>query len=376
MDIKKRIVRFRNYLEENGLSAAVVMLPDHQYYLTGFKALIYSRPIYLVVDANKSTLIVPGLEELHAIHEAEVDHIEVYYEHPEEVKTDQMTVVREVLAQHSEHAGIGLDLGSAPASLYHFIKNLEFSISDVGEELVRMRYIKDEDEINMMKKAGELVNLGVKTSIEACMEGTSELEIDSKGNLAIYTKASSEYQGATLDLIVMSPSGKVLTTLPHVFSNTRRFDWGDAVIHSRQVALNGYRAELERTIFVGEPDDDQKKIFEVATEAQLRALDFIRPGVTAAEVDKVARKVIEDSDLGQYAVHRTGHGLGISAHEEPYVRFDNDLVLEEGMVFCVEPGIYVPGIGGFRHSDTVVLRKNGAELITEYPKTLNQLILQ
>ncbi|WP_261134492.1 Xaa-Pro peptidase family protein [Bacillus sp. Marseille-Q3570] len=376
MNIKKHIEVFRSYLKENDLTAAVVMLPDHQYYLTGFRALIYSRPIYLVVDAEKSTLIVPGLEELHALQKAEVDHVEVYYEHPEEMNTNQMKVVKEVLTHYPHGTRVGLDLGSAPASLYQFLSDLDFSISDVGEQLVRMRYIKDEEEIEMMKKAGELVNLGVKTSIEACMEGTSELEIDSKGNLEIYKKASNAYQEAILDLVVMSPSGKVRTTLPHVFSNTRRFEKGDVIIHSRQVALNGYRAELERTIFVGEPDQEQKKIFEVATEAQLKALEFIRPGVKASDVDKVARDVIKKADLEKYAVHRTGHGLGISAHEEPYVRFDNDLILEEGMVFCIEPGIYVPGIGGFRHSDTVVIREHGVELITEYPKTLNQLILQ
>ncbi|WP_028784023.1 M24 family metallopeptidase [Thalassobacillus devorans] len=376
MNIDKRILELRNHLEQEGMNAAIITLPDHQYYLTGFKALIYSRPIYLVVDFKKSTLIVPGLEELHAVQEAQVDEVKVYYEHPLEEQTNHMNLVKEVLSRYSSGSKIGMDFASAPTSLSQFTADLGYSLSDISQQLVRMRYIKSEEEIDMMKKAGQLVNLGVQTSIEACRAGISELQMDAEGNKAIYQAASQEHPDATLELIVMSPSGKVRTTLPHIFSNTRQVKNGESIIHSRQVALNGYRAELERTIFVGHPSEEQRKLFDLATEAQLKALEFIRPGVKASEVDQVARDMIQKAGVDQYAVHRVGHGLGISAHEEPYIRFDNDLVLEEGMVFCIEPGIYIPELGGFRHSDTVVLRKNGAEQITSYPKTLNELVLQ
>ena len=95
----------------------------------------------------------------------------------------------------------------------------------------------------------------------------------------------------------------------------------------------------------------------------------------AAEVDEVSRVVIREAGYEEYAVHRVGHGLGISEHEEPYLRFDNDLVLEEGMVFCVEPGIYVPELGGFRHSDTVVLTREGSRPTTDYPRDLASLTI-
>jgi Xaa-Pro dipeptidase len=175
--------------------------------------------------------------------------------------------------------------------------------------------------------------------------------------------------------MVMTPSGSKRSIMPHVFSNTRRMEEGDALIHSRQVALNGYRAELERTVVLGEPTPRQVEAFEAARKAQRAAMDFIEPGVTAAQVDEVARDVLREAGFGEYAIHRAGHGLGISAHEEPYLRFDNDLVLEEGMVYCVEPGIYVPGLGGFRHSDTVVLTSEGSRPITEYPTDLASLTI-
>nr|WP_245570527.1 M24 family metallopeptidase [Jeotgalicoccus marinus] len=131
-----------------------------------------------------------------------------------------------------------------------------------------------------------------------------------------------------------------------------------------------------RTIFVGEPTEEQRKAFEVMVEAQQKALDFIKVGVTAKEVNQVALDVFKEAGLEEYVVHRTGHGIGIGLHEEPSLRFDNDLVLEAGMVFCVEPGIYIPGVGGFRHSDTVVLEEDKTVLITEYPRDIESLIIK
>ncbi len=108
-------------------------------------------------------------------------------------------------------------------------------------------------------------------------------------------------------------------------------------------------------------------------EAQLAAIDALKPGVRAGDVDDVARTILKREGYGEYAVHRTGHGIGLSPHEEPYVRFDNDLILEKGMVFTIEPGIYIPNVGGFRHSDTVAITDDGCEWLTDYPNTLEAL---
>ena len=107
----------------------------------------------------------------------------------------------------------------------------------------------------------------------------------------------------------------------------------------------------------------------------IAAREAVKPGMTAAEVDTVARKVIQDAGYGEYFIHGTGHGMGIGVHEEPSLRFDSDLVLQEGMVFSLEPAIFVPGIVGFRHSDTIVLTKCGSKLLTEYPRELEDFLL-
>ncbi|GGB45790.1 peptidase M24 [Lentibacillus populi] len=376
MQVGNRLKLLRSHMERESISSIIVMNPDHQYYLSGFKALLYSRPIVLYIDFNKASIIVPGLEEAHARHEAIVDEIEVYYEHPNasNSKLNHFEYIEDLISENENGSTVGVDLSSTPGEIVQFAQKFGCKIADIGQKIVEMRYIKDSYEIDLLEKSGELVNLAVSESLKSCKEGITEMEMDAVGNSALFAATASQYPQATLDMFVMSPSGVKRSNMPHVFSNTRKLRTGDVMIHSRQVGLNGYRAELERTVIIGGPTEEQKKAFESARIAQQKALDFIKPGVKAYEVDKIAREVFEKDGYGEYAIHRTGHGIGISAHEKPYLRYDNDLILEEGMVFSVEPGIYVPGLGGFRHSDTVVLTSDGSRLITEYPRDLASLI--
>lgn len=378
MHTEQRLTSLRKMMEHKGISVSIIFNPDHQFYLSGFKALLYSRPIVMLIDEEKTRLIVPGLEEIHAREEAIVDEVHVYYEHPEmaEKGTNYKETIKNILFNYPEGSKLGIDTSFAPTDVTDYFKNLGYEVADIGRKIVEMRYVKDQEEIQLMEEAGRLVNLAVSETLKACRSGMTEIEIDSRGNAALFSETAKNHPNATLDLVVMSPSGIERSVMPHVFSNTRTIQRGDVVIHSRQVGLNGYRAELERTFFIGEPSEKQKKAFEAARLAQEVALDFIKPGVTAAEVDNVARQVIEKEGYSEYFIHRVGHGIGVSAHEEPYLRFDNNLVLEEGMAFSIEPGIYIPGVGGFRHSDTVVLTSNGHKCITDYPRDLNSLIFE
>src|SRR5699024_393751 len=378
MDYKYRLQQLRDLMEQKELSTIFVFNPDHQFYLSGFKAFTYSRPIVLSIDLEQSTLVLPGLEEVHAKDAATVDNILVYYEHPMDhpVKKDHMEWIEDILQKYPSGATIGVDVTSIPGNIIQVLQKRGFNVTDIGEVIERMRYVKDASEIEWLEKAGELVNLAVSKSIEAIKIGTTEMEIDADCNTALFAETARKYPNATLDLNVMSPSGVKRSVMPHMFSNTREIKPGDVIIHTRQVGLNGYRAELERTVIVGEPTDEQKRAFEVAVEAQRRTIDFIKPGVKASEVDLKAREIIDQAGLGQYAIHRIGHGIGLSAHEKPFLRYDNeDLIIEEGMVFSIEPGIYIPNVGGFRHSDTVIITSDGCRLITEYPYEVNDLIL-
>lgn len=377
---EKRIRELRKYMNENELTAIVVVDPNNQYYLSGFKALIYSRPIYFVVTESETAYIVPSLEETHASEKADVNHVLSYYEHPEKAHLgiDAQELLLHYLRKklQGEHQPtIGIEYNLASIQLYQRIQEAGYSLADTSSNLASLRSIKDRQEIEAIKESSRLVSLAVQKSLAQAKEGVTELEIDQYGNHAVFQEVSRTHPSATIDLTVMSPSGKARSVMPHVFSNTRKLQKGDVVIHSRQVGLNGYRSECERTFFIGEPSSEEKKVFQLAVDAQQAALNVIKAGVSMKEIDLVARKVIEEGGYEEHAIHRVGHSIGLSAHETPYIRFDAEEPLQAGMVLCIEPGIYVKGLGGFRHSDTVLVTDKGVEVLTDYPRDLEASIL-
>lgn len=363
-----RINRVRGILERDGLDAAVLVSPANIAYLAGFQALIYSRPIYLVVTAGRTELVVPGLEEEHAGHAAGIDQVTVYYEHPEKGKPGENAP--DTLANLLQERGVrrvGLEYASAPIALRERLERSGLTVGDVSPDLIRMRLIKEPGEIDLMRQAAALARIGVMATLEAASPGQSQLSIESIGTNAILEAAPRVTPGATVNLLHFTTSGPE-TSLPHLITTTRRLGRPDLAIHSRQVSVDGERAELERTFAIGEMDAETRRVFDAAEEAQQAAIDAIRPGVPMRDVDTAARKVIQDAGYGEYSIHRTGHGLGIEAHEAPYVRWDVDEPMEVGMVVSIEPGIYVPGLRGARHSDTVVVTADGHETITDAPR--------
>lgn len=377
MSLIKKISEVRQFMQENKIRLSIIMDPYNQYYLSGFKAVVYSRPIILVISLDFVDLIVPGLEEDHAKSEAVVDNLYIYYEHPEKEKMGKSYIddhLKKIISKFSKGIKVGVEFNFVPLEMANYLKKYDFTLIDIGKKIIEMRSIKDNAEINILINAGKLVSLGVKESLEHAAEGISEIEFDRIGNEIVYETVDRKYPNSSIDVLGMTISGASRSLMPHAFSSTRKFKKGDIVIHSRQVGLNGYLAECERTFFIAQPTSKLKDIFNMVVDAQRAALEFIKPGILAKEVDNIARAIIRKAGYANYAIHRIGHGIGLGGHELPYLRYDNDLVLKEGMVFCIEPGVYIPGIGGVRHSDTVILTKNGSNLITDYPRNLVDLI--
>lgn len=376
MSENSRIDRLRSYMADNGLSAALLLKPANQHYITKFKAIIYSRPIVVFVTADKTTMIVPGLEERHAGEEAGVDELIVYYEHPE--KADRGVSAWDALAGLVKGLGakpvIGVEESVCPVGLAGMLRDWGAEPADLDSLIIGLRLVKDDEELDLLRRAGELVNLAVTTTLGELRPGRSELEVESLGDVAMLRRAGERFPGQVVEGLAMTTSGVERTVLPHALSSARCFDQREILIHSRQIGLQGYRAECERTVFIGRPTDRQAEVFQAAYEAQQAAIAAIRAGATCKSIDQAARGVIQAAGLGEYAVHRTGHGLGLEAHEAPYLRFDDDSPLRAGMVVSIEPGIYVPGVGGFRHSDTVIVTETGGEVITRAPAALDEVI--
>jgi Xaa-Pro dipeptidase len=376
LNIKKRLETFRGFMSEKQIELSLIWEPDNQYYLSGFRAITYSRPIVTLISHGQTELIVPGLEEVHAAEKANVDKLYVYYEqidrrHREVSYLDHLS---KVLKKYPSGTRLGVETGVLPSSVYLYLEEFGFKLEDIGQKVVNMRAVKDEFEIERLKVAGKLSDYAIKESLKHARAGISELEFDSYGDRLLLEIASKDYAEELIGYENWTCSGIRRSEMPHLYSSTRKFADGDVVIHSRQVWFNGYRAENERTFFVGHPAEKQKDLLKLAIEAQRVAMDLIRPGITAREVDLASYEVFKKAGYCEYVNHRVGHGLGLSEHEEPYLRFDNELVLQEGMVYTIEPGVYVPGLGGYRHSDTVILTKNGSYSITQYPRDIDSLM--
>jgi Xaa-Pro dipeptidase len=374
--VQKRVERFKEFMNEKEIALSLVWEPDNQFYLTGFRAISYSRPIVTLISNWKIELIIPGLEKVHAKQKAKVDAMYVYYEQyglrdKELSYLDHLTTL---LQRYPAGSRIGVELDILPSTILMYLVELGFIIQDIGKKITAMRTIKDIHEIELLKIAGLLSDKAIGESLKHARVGISELEFDSYGDRLLLEIASKEYPDELIGYEDWTCSGVQRSEMPHLYSSTRKFEEGDVVVHSRQVWFNGYRAENERTFFIGKPTEKQKDLLKLAIEAQLVGMDMIRPGIAAKEVDIAAYEVFRKAGYGEYVNHRIGHGLGLSEHEEPYLRFDNDLILQEGMVYTIEPGIYVPGVGGFRHSDTIILTQEGSFSITQYPRGIEHMM--
>ncbi|WP_252901773.1 M24 family metallopeptidase [Vulcanisaeta sp. JCM 14467] len=151
---------------------------------------------------------------------------------------------------------------------------------------------------------------------------------------------------------------------------------GDALVTGATADVGGYMAELERNLFVGKPSSDVAKYHEIALKLQDSALNALKPGVKASDVDRAVIKTAKELGVIEYLLHHSGHGLGLEGHEAPFLDIGDDTVLRPGMVVTVEPGIYISGLGGFRHSDTVVIHEDYVEVITYYPRDTESLIVE
>jgi Xaa-Pro aminopeptidase len=204
---------------------------------------------------------------------------------------------------------------------------------------------------------------GIKAGVDFIQPGVSESSISFE-----IEKTIKQSGGESVPFcLVLSGSN---SALPHGETSNRKIDKKDVVLMDVGAVYEGYYADLTRTVFVGEATKIQRKIYETVLKAQEAAIKTIKPGVKAEQVDMAARKIIEDSGYGKYFTHRTGHGLGLDVHEEPYITLGNKTVLKSGMTFTIEPGIYFPGKFGVRIEDDISVSKTQGELLSNLCKEI------
>ncbi|MFE8702511.1 M24 family metallopeptidase [Cytobacillus sp. FJAT-54145] len=241
----------------------------------------------------------------------------------------------------------------------------------VGAELVpvsglveKLRLIKTEPEIKILKEAADIADAAFKHILDFIRPGLTELEVSNE--LEFFMRKAGA-TSSSFDIIVASG---VRSALPHGVASDKVIEKGDFVTLDFGAYHKGFVSDITRTLAVGEPDAKLKEIYNIVLEAQLRGMEGIKPGMTGKEADALTRDYITEKGYGEYFGHSTGHGIGLEVHEGPSLSVKSDLVLEPGMVVTVEPGIYIPGLGGVRIEDDTLITKEHNETLTHSTKEL------
>ncbi|HJV17747.1 MAG TPA: aminopeptidase P family protein, partial [Bacillales bacterium] len=232
------------------------------------------------------------------------------------------------------------------------------------EKLRQLRMIKDAKELKTIEEACALADYAVEVGVSEIKEGKTELEILSAIEFALKKKGVTEMSFLTMVLTGANAAN------PHGTPGLNKIQKGDFVLFDLGVVVDRYCSDITRTVAYGDINDKQKEIYDTVLKAQLAAVEASKPGATAADVDLTARRIISDAGYGEFFPHRLGHGLGISVHEFPSMTETNHLIIEEGMVYTIEPGIYVPDVAGVRIEDDVFITADGAKVLTKFPKEL------
>jgi Xaa-Pro aminopeptidase len=246
-----------------------------------------------------------------------------------------------------------------------------------------MRLIKSEEEIALIRESAKWANLAHTLLQEYTAPNTWDFDV----------AAAASHEASTVMKKTLGPDyepqrwgrspasavyrGQVgeMSAIPHSIATKRLMREGDVLVTGAGADVGGYSCELERTMFLGEPTPKQRKYFETMLKAQDEAFKAFKPGVKCSIVDEAATRIFRKAGLSKFLRHHTGHGLGLEGHEPPWLDVGNNAPLKPGMVLSCEPGIYEAGFGGFRHSDTVLITEDGAEVITYYPRDIESLTI-
>ena len=230
-----------------------------------------------------------------------------------------------------------------------------------------MRRVKDETEQKLIRRAGELADIGIEAVSERLSEGMREYEVAAEATYAMMRNGAEGLAFATI--IASGPR----SAYPHAGVTDRKIRKGDFVTIDMGATYKEYRSDITRTFIVGEPTDEQAKIYHTVLRANETALPEIKDGAMGSEVDRVARTIIEEEGYGEYFVHSVGHGVGLEVHEPPSLSEKSKDTLKVGNVVTDEPGIYIPGFGGVRIEDTVLITDSGPVRMTRFEKDLDAM---
>lgn len=385
-EILERQTTFINRLHEHQIDCAILFSVTDIFYLTGFHFTPTERPMGLLIDSTgKTHMFVPALEHGHTEMNAYVNHVHSYPEYPG--IRHPMEYLKDVLAEcHFTGKTVGIDSDGYGSPMGYRGPRVSDILSadfvSVGGWIQEARLVKSPNEIELIKESLRWSHLALRLLQSYSKPGLDAIEIEGRASqeasltmlkaLGQNFKAYSGYGNSAFAVF----SGQVgpMSALPHAITQSITLKKGDTLGTGSDAAVYGYHSELERTMFVQEANREQERYFNLMVEAQNVAFRTIRAGIPSSKVEEEVQRYFQDHGVTHLTRHHTGHSLGLLMHETPFFDLGDQTILEPGMIFTVEPGIYVEGLGGFRHSETILVTEKGMEMLTYYPRDLESLI--
>ena len=372
-ELSSRLEKVRERMKSANLDYYISFDPVNIYYLTNFANNVHERPFILIIKKEGvPKMIVPLLEKSH-VETRSIAELEYssYYEFPAPKGNNWYDVYQKEI-DGSKRVGVEPAL---PTQIFGKTPG-EKVVTNIIDDV---RIIKTDYEVGRSVHACKVINKGHKELLKICKPGFREFALYQKVTGIMTTKIVQDIPDA--NFIVCKTTAAVWPPsfshdphiIPKIFAEMENGGPHVSIVYAQ---VDGYGVEIERTFFLEEIPQQAKHPFEVMYQARELTYSLLKPGENMGEIDKKVRKFITDKGYGDYIIHRTGHGLGITGHEAPFLAEGYDRQLEPNMLISVEPGIYIPGLGGFRHSDTVLITQDGFIKLSKAPEKIEDLIIK
>lgn len=348
-----------------GLDYILISKPSNIFYFTGIKIEPYERFAGLILYAANDTsyFIIPELEKGTP---TKASLTEITY-------GDNEDPFLELAKVTGKYDSLGIEKSYLTLETLENIKQNGTGVTsfhDIGTLIDEMRMIKDDDELEAIATASQLTDNILKKVMVVITTGITEKEIKFE-----LLRNIAQIEGSTGEAFSIQVSSGPNSSKPHGVTGNRKLIKGDAVVIDFGINFKHYKSDMTRTFLIGKPNHEMEAIYQVVREAQQKAIDIIEPGIPIYDIDRTAREIIQNNGYGEYFTHRIGHGLGIDIHEIPSINNKNKELVKKGMVFSVEPGIYLPGLGGVRIEDSVAVVNNGCRVLNHFPKAIEDITI-
>jgi Xaa-Pro aminopeptidase len=350
----ERMTRLQTHLAQAKIDLLAIAPTVNMQYLLGFTPHADERPTYLLVTPEAVALVVPSLNADQV--EQHTGRTTIRWADATGPKAALVSALAELRVKPNGVLAVDDSMRADYLILLQTMARPATSLAST-DLMARLRMRKSAQELAWLAQAAALTDRAVLAGAEACRPGVSEREVAAEIDRFYRTNGA---ELVDFMLVAAGPNG----AFPHHHSGDRKLQPGDTIIMDIGATLHGYKSDVTRVVQLGQPSEEVQRVYDLVRAANAAGRAAVKPGVPVRDIDRATRSVIEAGGYGDYFFHRTGHGLGLEVHEPPSITSENEMLLEPGMVFSVEPGIYLNGKFGIRIEDIVTVTETGGQTLT------------